>query len=245
MNITLFQALKSARLASGLKQVDVADQLGVRDSTLSGWETGRTEPDIDTLIQMCTIYGIDCAALLEQVYGKKESKMPLPWHAPLDEAYERAIEPTQQVVCKVLDIPHVKPHTPARPREKRVDMLVFVYPAAAGAPSYIESDYDRLSFRESDIPDCADYGVRITGSSMEPGICDGDIVWVHQTPDISDGQVGVFRLLDDAVCKRARTNERGLITRLESDNPVYDDIEGRALEDLYVIGRVVGVSREE
>jgi transcriptional regulator with XRE-family HTH domain len=69
MNKLLISALKNARIKCGLKQKEVAEQLEIRQNTISGWESGRCEPDIDSFVQLCEIYKIDCASLLADVYA--------------------------------------------------------------------------------------------------------------------------------------------------------------------------------
>jgi len=112
MNRVLVQALKDARLAQGMKQRDVAEALGVNDNTLSGWENGRTEPDLDTLIKLCSIYKLNCADLLEQAYELNAS--PPLWYAPLTAAYKDAEVSTREAACRVLDISYVDPGGPSR-----------------------------------------------------------------------------------------------------------------------------------
>lgn len=155
----------------------------------------------------------------------------------LIDAYKKAPEPTQQNICKLLDISHVVPDAPSVPKMR--EMIVYDYPAAAGLPLYAESDFERVEFPENEIPVGADFGIHISGDSMEPTIEDGSIVWVHKQTDIHDGEVGIFTLADSAVCKRVRLNEHGRIKQLDSDNPAYDPITGSELEDLRVVGRVI------
>lgn len=69
MNDLLVDRLKNARTNQGLKQQDVAEQLGIKANTISNWEKGRTEPDIDTFVKLCDIYQLDCASLLSEVYA--------------------------------------------------------------------------------------------------------------------------------------------------------------------------------
>lgn len=71
MNELLVERLKTARTDKCLKQQDVAEQLGIKANTISNWEKGRTEPDIDTFVKLCDIYEIDCASLLSDVYAFK------------------------------------------------------------------------------------------------------------------------------------------------------------------------------
>ena len=58
---TNLRALRSAR---GMTQQEVADRLGVTRQALSGYESGRTRPDIDTLMRLCEIYETDIESLL-------------------------------------------------------------------------------------------------------------------------------------------------------------------------------------
>lgn len=74
MNELLVNRLRTARTDKNLKQQDVADILGIKPNTLSNWEKGRTEPDIDTFVKLCDIYEIDCASLLADVYAFKRIK---------------------------------------------------------------------------------------------------------------------------------------------------------------------------
>lgn len=69
MNELLVNRLKTARITNGLKQQDVAEKMGIKANTISNWEKGRTEPDIDSFVKLCDIYKIDCASLLSDVYA--------------------------------------------------------------------------------------------------------------------------------------------------------------------------------
>ena len=71
MNELLITRLRTARTDKNMKQQEVADILGIKPNTLSNWEKGRTEPDIDTFVKLCSIYEIDCAELLSDVYAYK------------------------------------------------------------------------------------------------------------------------------------------------------------------------------
>ena len=57
-NYKIAQKLKEARIGAGLTQKHVYSQLGIPQSTFSSWEIGKSEPDADTLIKLCRIYGI-------------------------------------------------------------------------------------------------------------------------------------------------------------------------------------------
>lgn len=57
--------LKEARLASGLTQQEVADRLGVNNTTYCGYETGKRQPDVAKIKKLAAILRTSGDALLE------------------------------------------------------------------------------------------------------------------------------------------------------------------------------------
>jgi len=63
---TLPKRLKEFRKKAGLTTYDVGKMLEKNQSTVALWETGRTTPDVTTLLQLCNIYKIaDSSFFLE------------------------------------------------------------------------------------------------------------------------------------------------------------------------------------
>lgn len=62
--------LKQARAASNLTQEQATEALGVSRQTISNWETGKTYPDIVSVIKMSDIYRVSLDELLK---GKGDS----------------------------------------------------------------------------------------------------------------------------------------------------------------------------
>lgn len=60
----LVSALREARLASGLTQLDVADRLGTYASYVSKCESGERRVDVVELAQFCEVYRVPLARLL-------------------------------------------------------------------------------------------------------------------------------------------------------------------------------------
>lgn len=113
---------------------------------------------------------------------------------------------------------------------------VYDFPAAAGAPLPLFSE-DYTLENAPEAPRQADFGIRISGNSMEPLIEDGSVVWVKQMESVSDGQIGIFLFNGEALCKRLST-EKGAC-RLLSVNPAYAPIPVHAEDDLRVVGQVL------
>ena len=53
------QVLKECRMKKGLKATTVGEMIHKSGKTVSGWEHGIGQPDIDTLMKLCVIYEID------------------------------------------------------------------------------------------------------------------------------------------------------------------------------------------
>lgn len=69
MNEYLIFQLKQGRMNKGLKQSDVTKLTGIKNTTLSNYENGVTEPDIDTFLCLCELYELDFVSIMEEAYG--------------------------------------------------------------------------------------------------------------------------------------------------------------------------------
>jgi phage repressor protein C with HTH and peptisase S24 domain len=64
-----------------------------------------------------------------------------------------------------------------------------------------------VSFPESTIPQNAEFGIRVSGDSMEPVYQDGQIVWVQACQSLQPGEVGIFLYDGDGYVKRYEEQE--------------------------------------
>lgn len=58
--------LRAARKGKRLTQDDVADHYGVKKATVSAWETGRGDPGVYRLLELCELYGVPADAILQE-----------------------------------------------------------------------------------------------------------------------------------------------------------------------------------
>ena len=81
--------------------------------------------------------------------------------------------------------------------------------------------------------------MKIDGDSMAPILQDGDVAYVERAP-LEDGDVGVFCLNGDMLCKQYRREENGVV-RLVSLNRARADADRTVGEDdtLTCFGRVI------
>jgi len=64
-------SIKKLRKEKKLSQEQLAEQLHVTRQAVSNWETGKTQPDIDTLTQLAGIFDV---SLERMIYGKEKKK---------------------------------------------------------------------------------------------------------------------------------------------------------------------------
>ena len=89
-----------------------------------------------------------------------------------------------------------------------------------------------------DVPQGADYAVRISGDSMEPRFTDRQVVCVHRQETLEPGETGIFLYRGDAYCKVLAADGDG--AALVSLNRRYAPIRVTPEEELRVLGRVLG-----
>ena len=115
---------------------------------------------------------------------------------------------------------------------------------AAGEPilatEHVECHYkvDADLFRPS-----ADFLLRVNGMSMKDiGILDGDLLAVHRTTDVHNGQVIVARVDDDVTVKRLEKRGREVLLHAENEefSPIKVDLSSQGFN---VEGIAVGVIR--
>lgn len=70
------------RKKNGLTQNQLAEQLGVKTTTVSTWERAASSPDIETLYVICKIFGVS----LDDMYGVNTEKIN-----DVKEPYDRLI----------------------------------------------------------------------------------------------------------------------------------------------------------
>ena len=64
--MSIHQNLRTLRISKGMTQEQAAEKLNVTRQTISSYESGRTRPDVETLVRLSQLYGVP----LEQVlYG--------------------------------------------------------------------------------------------------------------------------------------------------------------------------------
>ena len=72
MNKQVGKRIKDLRQQLGLTQADLADKVGFTSQTVSNWESGLREPDIDALVKLSSLFSVSLDYLLSGKKGDEE-----------------------------------------------------------------------------------------------------------------------------------------------------------------------------
>ena len=114
---------------------------------------------------------------------------------------------------------------------------------AAGIPiEAVEDIIDTEEITEEMAKTGSFFGLQIHGNSMEPRMCEGDVVIVRQQEDAESGDIVIAMINgDDATCKRLRKYRDGI--ELISNNPSYEPMffsnQDILEKPVRIIGKVV------
>lgn len=61
--MSLGERIRTARLAAGFSQVKLAAEIGVAQTTLSAWESGKNEPSREDIRRLAQVLGIDASQI--------------------------------------------------------------------------------------------------------------------------------------------------------------------------------------
>ena len=252
MNEYLISKLKEGRLSKGLKQSDVTKFTGIKNTTLSNYENGVTEPDIDTFLQVCELYKLDYAAILGEAYGLNVQGSDFsirPSEIDHIKKYRNLDDYGKETVDVTLDRENGRVEkygklleSPAAiidisiPHDDTGRLVKYFRSASAGEGVFILGNEvtDQITIPNTPENAKVDYAIKVSGRSMEPDYYDGDTVLVSQKVEINYGDIGIFIVNGNAYIK-----EYGK-TELISHNPEADNIKISEHDNIVCMGKVIG-----
>ncbi len=240
MNKYIIEKLKEGRANAKLKQSEVAEKIGIKGNTLSNYENGVSEPDIDTFCALCDIYNVDPSSILNEAYGLNvqgdEFKIK-PSEIEHIKKYRALDQHGQETVSYILnqETERVRQINQAASTPAATRMINYYYRLASAGTGQII--FDMPPTKRIEIPDIpafrkADYAIGVNGNSMEPIYHDGETLLVEMTDHIEIGEVGIFSVNNECFVKKLGKTE------LISLNPEKDNIPLN--ETARCMGRVVG-----
>ncbi len=214
MNKYIVQKLKKARISKKLKQSDVAKLIGVKGNTLSNYENGVSEPDIDTFCKLCEIYDLDTATVLGEAYGLQVQGTSFdikPSEIQHIKNY-RKLDDRGKLALEALLKQELASCTPPESIAETIDITYYHQLASAGNGEYLFDDLptDIIKIKKTPEAELADFVLKVRGDSMEPTIYDEELVLVKKTSEINIGEIGIF--VDQYDCYVKELGKEGLIS---------------------------------
>lgn len=213
--------INQAELAARLAAMDMA----VTNQAVSKWENGSTMPNAKQFLALCDVLEID--DIRGCFSGKSEGLL-----SGLD----------RDGRLKALDyIQLLRDSGRYTPVEEKIVPLrrlpLYALPVSAGTGQFLDSeDYEMVEVGR-EVPEGVNFGVRVSGDSMEPEFINGQTVWVRQQRSLMTGEIGIFLYDGNAYLKQLVAKD-GLMA-LHSLNPKYDDILISTELPLRVLGKVL------
>lgn len=236
--------IKEARLSKNLTQEELAKNLGITKGSIANYENETSHPKESVMYALINTLGVDANYLFQDCVNTKKA-------VPLSNEEQRLISDYnsldahgKSVVSSVLSeemkrMRELSNPPVSVPVSKIIPLIGNSF--AAGLGNYLdEPDFHVEQFPPGFIPAGADFGIRISGNSMEPEIPDGSTVFVRSAPSIDPGRIGIFVLNGEAYCKKLIVDKTQRQIRLVSLNPAYQDIIVSESDVCRTVGQVIG-----
>ena len=235
---TFGERLRFFRQRKALTQEQLAQQIGVAKTTITGYEKNNREPDVIKIKKIAAalevtgdeLLGISINKESERVFSFNEQKhirkyRTLDDHGrglvnmATDKEYERCLADNPKASIE----------------EEAADYEIpLLGKTAAGTPlSYGAPSYEYIKVKR--IPPGAKFALMVDGQSMEPDIMDNSIVFIRPQPVAENSEIVVVEIDGEVTCKKYR-NQGGKVS-FEPINPEFKPIT--VFEECRIIGKVI------
>lgn len=222
--------ISARRRELGINQAELAARLSaagmnITNQAVSKWENGSTLPNARQFLALCDV--LDIEDIRGCFSGHSEDLL-----SGLD----------RDGRLKALDyIQLLRDSGRYTPVEEKIIPLrrlpLYSLAVSAGTGQFLDGeDYEMVEVGR-EVPDGANFGVRVAGDSMEPEFSDGQTIWVRQQRSLMTGEIGVFLYDGNAYLKQLVAVDGSMA--LHSLNPSYSDIVISPELPLRVLGKVL------
>lgn len=222
--------ISARRRELGINQAELAARLcaagmAVTNQAVSKWENGSTLPNARQFLVLCDV--LDIEDIRGCFSGQSEGVL-----SGLDrDGRLKALDYIQLLRDSGRYTPVEEKIVPMR------RLPLYSLAVSAGTGQFLDGeDYDMVEVGR-EVPDGANFGVRVSGDSMEPEFRDGQTIWVRQQRSLMTGEIGVFLYDGNAYLKQLVAADGSMA--LHSLNPNYSDIVISPELPLRVLGKVL------
>ncbi|MCC8046054.1 MAG: XRE family transcriptional regulator [Clostridiales bacterium] len=188
--------MAEARKKQNLSQKDLSAALAsygasVSAGAISKWEKGDSFPGVLQFLAFCDICHIDSIG----AYFLGDPPESADYSSELSQKGLNILQMIKEAMIasgQYTPISRRRITSLAEEVEKRL-VRVSSNLASAGTGSFLDEDqFTEMLYPVSQIPSGTDFGIRISGDSMEPVYMDRQIVWIQQCSELNPGEVGIF-----------------------------------------------------
>ena len=192
-NNIIGQRIKDARKNAELSRPAFSELLSKFGLSIKGngilrWENGTVIPNAYQLVAVCHALRIEDGISYFTGAADKENEMNDALE--LDQAGLKKLEDYK---ADLIASGRYRRKKVERIKERYIEMPVSTLAVSAGTGEFLEEgNFDLIRYPASQVPERAEFGIRVAGDSMEPVYHDQQIVWVQICHSLRVGEVGIF-----------------------------------------------------
>lgn len=225
------EKLKKARIEKGYKQSELGEILGLKNTTISNWEKGVSNPDVEIVAKLCNILNVTASYFFDDMASNEilsfSERQVIKKYRLIDDNGKNTVE---FVLNDIYDRCIKEP----APLYETILKPAYQCGLSAGTGLYA---FDDVPTEQIEVPidfKDIDFVISVSGDSMEPTYHDGDKVMIKKQRDIKIGEIGAFMVNGEAYIK-GLGNEC-----LISHNKKYAPIQFNESMRIDCIGKVIG-----
>lgn len=206
---TTSERIKEGLQLRDMKQADLVRATGIGKSSISTYIAGEYIPKQKNIYKIAKALNVNEAWLMGE-----------------DVPMERTLPPS----VSPFDYENINPITKRKYK--------YLGEIACGEPVFADEQYETYIDLECDIN--ADFVLKAKGDSMiNARIYDGDIVFIKEQNDVSDGEIAAVIIDDEATLKRVYKYDDHI--SLNAENPAYKPIQVKATDakNVRIIGKAI------
>lgn len=184
------QRIQEVRKAHGVSLEGLGyllSQYGIdmKQTGIGRWESGTVIPNAYQLMALSHIFQIEDPKTLF-------TESPTDADALNEEGLRKVREYKEDLIASGKYRPAPAPAAGSNVLKFR-EMPMSLLPVSAGPGAFLdENNFELRRFPADEIPDGAEFAIRISGDSMEPVYSSGQIIWVQLCKQLRPGDVGIF-----------------------------------------------------
>ena len=197
------ERIKFRRGELKLSRGELAGRLGVSPSAVSNYENGLSFPKEDVMLRLFDSLETDPNQLFRDSFrggGQALSSEEQTLLRKFRELSPLGRETVQSVTEALWACRQETSPLPAERPEGRIIPLYHTLAAVGCVSAVPGEDFDEISVTEQ-VPQTAEFAVRISGDAMAPYLEDGAVAYVSRTP-LREGDVGIFSVNGKVLCRQ-------------------------------------------